>query len=80
MAWRAGCAKKLDADLWMTREEYLLARILATDTPPPPDVALRYYHAAGLTPEQLENYAKRFGQFGEVVATLPESYGRLRRR
>ena len=77
-----GCAgwlcKKLDVPLWMTREEYLLCRILVADTgrdtPPEGD---RFYTAAGFQPEQMDYYHKMFGMFGKYVSAVPESYRRL---
>ena len=77
-----GCAgwiaAKFDAPLWMTREEYLLARILVADTGrPAPDVGDRFYHAAGFAPDQLNHYHKMFGFFGKFVVPLPEAYRRI---
>jgi len=69
-----------DCELWMTREEYLSARMLASDEPPPPQVAIDYYRAAGLTDEQLAHYRERFGRYGKLLSLLPESYRRLRDR
>lgn len=77
-----GCAgwlaQEFDADLWMTREEYLLCRILVQDTgrEAPPE-GVRFYKAAGFTAEALDRYRSHFGQFGKVVATLPQSFRRL---
>lgn len=64
-------------ELWMTREEYLSARMLASDEPPPPTVATDFYRAAGLNDEQLDQYRERFGRYGELLSVLPESYRRL---
>ncbi len=77
-----GCAgwlcDRLDADLYMTREEYLLCRILVADTgQPAPEEGRRFYHAAGYSRQQLGQYIERFGSFGQVVSTLPQSYHRL---
>lgn len=79
----AGCAgwltQRFDAPLWMTREEYLLCRVLVADTgrdvPPDGD---RFYTAAGFPPEAMAYYHKMFGMFGKYVAPLPESYHRMR--
>jgi len=77
-----GCAgwlcREHDVELWMTREEYMLARVLVADTgrPAPPE-AVRFYTAAGYSAEQLAGYCKRFGFFGRMVSPLPESYVRL---
>jgi glyoxylase-like metal-dependent hydrolase (beta-lactamase superfamily II) len=79
----AGCAGWLTGefgvDLWMPREEYLLCRILVADTGrPPPDAGIRFYRAAGFSPEAMSGYQKMFGMFGRYVAALPESYRRLK--
>jgi glyoxylase-like metal-dependent hydrolase (beta-lactamase superfamily II) len=77
-----GCAGWLcaehDVELWMTREEYLLCRILVADTGrPAPDAGVRFYHAAGFPGNALARYQEMFGMFGKFVAPLPESYHRL---
>ena len=67
-----------DCELWMAREEFLMCRALVADTGrPAPEVALRFYRAAGFDAEQLESYRARFGGFGAAVAPLPDSYRRL---
>lgn len=78
-----GCAGWLtdeyDIDLWMTREEYLLCRVLVADTGrAAPEEGVSFYHAAGFPPEALTSYQKMFGMFGKYVAPLPEAYMRLR--
>jgi glyoxylase-like metal-dependent hydrolase (beta-lactamase superfamily II) len=78
-----GCAgwltDQFDAPLWMTRDEYLLSRILVADTGrAAPDEGDRFYTAAGFEPDQMEFYHRIFGMFGKYVAELPESYHRLR--
>jgi len=78
----AGCAgwlcRRFGVELWMTRAEYLLCRILVADTgKPAPETGLRFYRSAGFGPEALQHYAEHFGGFGRVVAPLPESYRRL---
>ncbi len=78
-----GCAgwlaRKFDVELWMTREEYLLCRVLVADTgkPAPPE-GLRFYHAAGFAMQDLDRYMEHFGAFGRVVSPLPESYRQMR--
>lgn len=77
-----GCAgwltKHFDVDLWMTREEYMLARLLVADTgKPAPDEAVRFYTAAGFSDRDLQDYRERFGFFGRLVSKLPESYVRI---
>ena len=77
-----GCAgwltHEFDVELHMTRDEYMLARLLVADTgKPAPEEGVRFYKAAGLSKDALEEYQKRFGFFGRMVARLPESYVRL---
>ena len=77
-----GCAgwlvDEFDVDLWMTREEYMLCRLLVRDTGrEAPEEAVRFYRAAGYSEEQLALYEKHFGMFGRVVGELPESYKRM---
>ncbi len=77
-----GCAGWLcdehDVELWMTREEYLLCRILVADTGrDAPDAGVKFYIAAGYPKEAVQRYQEMFGMFGKFVAPLPESYRRL---
>ena len=77
-----GCAgwltDRFDVELWMSREEYMLCRILVADTGrPAPEEGVHFYHAAGFPPEALDAYQKIFGFFGRMVAPLPESYERI---
>lgn len=79
----AGCAgwltQHFDVPLWMTREEYLLCRVLVADTGRiAPEAGDRFYRGAGFPPEELQNYHKIFGFFGKFVSALPESYKRMR--
>ncbi|MDH5618198.1 MAG: MBL fold metallo-hydrolase [Gammaproteobacteria bacterium] len=79
----AGCAgwlvREFDVDLWMTREEYMLCRVLAGDTRDNvPEEAIRFYREAGFNDAQLALYRKNFGLFGKVVGELPKSYRRMR--
>jgi len=78
----AGCAGWLvdhfDVDLWMTRDEYMLCRLLSADTgrPAPPE-GIRFYKAAGFSDEQLATYKRSFGRFGKFVHPLPEAFKRM---
>lgn len=77
-----GCAgwltRKFGAPLWMTREEYLLARILVADTGRlTPAAGDRFYLGAGFKSDQLDYYHKMFGMFGKFVDPLPESFRRI---
>ncbi len=78
-----GCAgwltEHFDVDLWMTREEYMLCRILVGDTGRnAPEEGVGFYRAAGFGDEAIANYRRMFGMFGRFVAPLPEAYRRLR--
>lgn len=78
----AGCAGWLvdhfDVDLWMTRDEYMLCRILAADTGrAAPEEGVRFYVGAGFSAEQVDSYKSRFGMFGKYVHPLPEAYKRM---
>ena len=78
-----GCAgwlaERCDAPLWMTRDEYLLARVLVADTGrPAPEEGDRFYRGAGFRPDQMAFYHEMFGMFGRYVHALPESFHRLR--
>jgi len=77
-----GCAgwlcETLDVELYMTRDEYLLCRILVSDTGlPAPKEGRRFYRAAGFAEEHMSRYVEMFGSFGKVVAQLPQAYHRL---
>jgi glyoxylase-like metal-dependent hydrolase (beta-lactamase superfamily II) len=70
--------ERFGAELWMSREEFLMCRAMAADTGrEAPDVALRFYRAAGYDEEQLERYKGKFGNFGRAISPLPESFRRL---
>lgn len=78
----SGCAGWLSetchAPLWMSREEYLLCRVLVADTGKPvPAEGTRFYSAAGFAESAIERYQMAFGSFGKVVSELPQSYHRL---
>jgi len=78
-----GCAGWLvdeyDVDLWMTRDEYLLCRILVADRGrSAPEEGIRFYKGAGFPDDALGNYQKMFGMFGKYVAPLPEAYKRIK--
>jgi len=77
-----GCAgwlsERFNVDLWMTREEYMLCRILVADTGrSAPHEGVEFYQAAGFGDDALDNYRKMFGMFGRFVTPMPESYRRL---
>jgi len=77
-----GCADWLvtefDVDLWMTREEYMLCRVLISDTgKDAPEEGVQFYTAAGFSDEQLALYEANFGMFGKFVRNMPQSYRRM---
>ena len=77
-----GCAgwlcDRFDVDLYMSRDEYLLCRLLVSDTGmPAPEEGRRFYRSAGFSEEHMFRYIEMFGSFGKVVAPLPQSYHRL---
>ncbi len=73
--WLTG---RFGAELWMSREEFLMCRAMAADTGrSAPEVALRFYRAAGYDEEQIGLYKGKFGNFGKAISPLPESFRRL---
>jgi len=71
--------RKFGIRLWMTREEYLMCRVMSADTSrEAPEEAIRFYRRAGWTDEAIEGYRARFGGFGKRIHALPESYRRIR--
>lgn len=71
--------RQFDCQLWMTREEYLLCRVLTADTGrSAPLAGVDFYRAAGFPDSALDRYQKLFGMFGRFVAALPESFRRLK--
>ncbi len=77
-----GCAgwlcERFGVELLMSRDEYLLCRLLVSDTGlPAPAEGQRFYRGAGFCEDRLFRYIEMFGSFGKVVAPLPQSYHRL---
>ncbi|MEM8683819.1 MAG: MBL fold metallo-hydrolase [Pseudomonadota bacterium] len=77
-----GCAgwltREHDCDLWMTREEYMLCRLLVADTGrEAPEEGVRFYRRAGFSEDALAAYRNVFGFFGRYVSKLPEAYHRI---
>lgn len=71
-------ARKFDCRLWMTRLEYLSCRVLVSDTGrEAPDDAIEFYRRAGWGNIALESYRARFGNFGNHIYALPDSYQRI---
>jgi len=70
--------ERFNCALWMSREEFLMCRAMTADTGrPAPEVAIRFYRAAGYDDAQIEDYKQRFGNFGRVIFPLPDSLRRL---
>ena len=70
--------RRFDCRLWMTRLEYLNCRVLTGDTVrEAPEDGVRFYRSAGWTPDDIESYRARFGNFGKMIHPLPDSYRRL---
>lgn len=70
--------ERFGAELWMSREEFLMCRAMVGDTGREvPAVALRFYQAAGYNDAQLALYKGKFGNFGRAVYPLPDSFRRL---
>ncbi|MFS8974642.1 MBL fold metallo-hydrolase [Cupriavidus necator] len=70
--------RKFGCQLWMTRLEYLMCRVLAADTGrAAPDEAISFYRKAGWDDDAIEVYRARFGGFGKFVHALPEQFHRL---
>ncbi len=70
--------RRFNCPFWMTRLEYVTCRMLVADTGrEAPADAVRFYQAAGWSPADLERYKARFGEFGNMVYTLPDSFHRV---
>jgi glyoxylase-like metal-dependent hydrolase (beta-lactamase superfamily II) len=70
--------RKFRCKLWITRQEYLMCRLLAADTGrEAPHEGLEFYRAAGWGETALDNYATRFGGFGKALHALPDAYRRI---
>lgn len=71
--------RKFGVSLWMTRLEYLMCRVMVSDTgrEAPPE-GVEFYRRAGWGEAALETYRARFGNFGKHIHALPDSFRRLR--
>jgi glyoxylase-like metal-dependent hydrolase (beta-lactamase superfamily II) len=65
--------------LWMTRDEWLFARMLTTDVrPEPPLEALAYWRAAGWSEDRIAAEAEKgWGRFAAWVSPVPVSFVRI---
>lgn len=69
---------KHDADLWISRLEYVTCRMLVADTGrQAPQAGLDFYREAAWPQDAIENYKSRFGGFGRAISQMPDSYTRL---
>lgn len=71
--------KKHGVRLWMTRGEYLTARLLVADArPKPPEDVVAMWTGAGWSDEQVAAAtAKGWGMFAAAVHRLPDGYVRV---
>jgi glyoxylase-like metal-dependent hydrolase (beta-lactamase superfamily II) len=70
---------RFNVPLWMTREEWLFARMLTADVrEAPPDEAVAYWRAAGWDEQRIAAEAKKgWGRFSSVVSPVPVSFVRM---
>jgi glyoxylase-like metal-dependent hydrolase (beta-lactamase superfamily II) len=73
-------AERFGAPLWMTREEWLFARMLSADVrDAPPAEAIGYWRSAGWSEELIAaESAKGWGRFAAWVTPVPASFVRMR--
>jgi glyoxylase-like metal-dependent hydrolase (beta-lactamase superfamily II) len=71
--------ERFSAPLWMTRGEWLFARMLTSDVrDEPPREAYAYWRAAGWDENRVEAEAQKgWGRFASVVSPVPLSYVRI---
>jgi glyoxylase-like metal-dependent hydrolase (beta-lactamase superfamily II) len=72
-------ARRFGSPLFMTRGEWLFARMLTADRrDAPPEEAVAWWRAAGWTEERIdEERTKGWGRFASVVSEVPVSFVRL---
>ena len=73
-------AERFGVRLWMTRGEWLFARMLTSDVrDAPPDEAFAYWRAAGWSEERIAAEAgKGWGRFAAMVSPVPVAQVRLK--
>ncbi|QIL78524.1 MBL fold metallo-hydrolase [Diaphorobacter sp. HDW4A] len=70
--------RRFGVRLWMSRLEYLSCRVTVSDmNREAPKDAVDYFHEAGWPDAAIEKYRARFGAFGKMIYTLPDSFQRL---
>lgn len=71
-------ANRSGANLWMTRLEYLMLRVLSNDTMrEAPAEGINFFRSAGWDEPALDRYRARFGQFGKKLYPLPNAFRRI---
>jgi glyoxylase-like metal-dependent hydrolase (beta-lactamase superfamily II) len=72
-------AERFSVPLWMTREEWLFARMLTADVrDAPPREAFAYWRAAGWSEERIAAEAEKgWGRFSAMVSPVPVSFVRI---
>jgi glyoxylase-like metal-dependent hydrolase (beta-lactamase superfamily II) len=72
--------ERFGVPLWMTRDEWLFARMLTADIrDAPPREAVAYWRAAGWSEERIAaEQAKGWGRFASIVTAVPVSFVRMR--
>jgi glyoxylase-like metal-dependent hydrolase (beta-lactamase superfamily II) len=70
---------RFDVPMWMTRGEWLFARMLAADVrDAPPREAVAYWRAAGWSEERIgEEARKGWGRFAAMMSPVPVSFVRF---
>lgn len=72
--------ERFGVPLWMTREEWLFARMLTSDIrDAPPEEATIYWRSAGWSEERIDQEKEKgWGRFASVVSAVPVSFMRMR--
>ncbi|MDD3937858.1 MBL fold metallo-hydrolase [Rhodoferax sp.] len=71
--------RKFNCRLWMTRLEFLNCRVLTSDSGrQAPEDGISFYRRAGWSEAALESYQARFGNYGQHIHALPDSYRRIK--
>jgi glyoxylase-like metal-dependent hydrolase (beta-lactamase superfamily II) len=68
---------RFNAPLFMTRLEYVTARMLLADTGPAPANVAPFYRAAGWDAGRIESYNAGYGRFAQGVWPFPADYRRI---
>jgi glyoxylase-like metal-dependent hydrolase (beta-lactamase superfamily II) len=73
-------SERFGVPLWMSREEWLFARMLSADVrDAPPKEAVAYWRAAGWDEERIAAEARNgWGRFASLVSPVPVSFIRMR--